>query len=134
MAALPWRVVTEASEAYRASRRSVARAARLPGIGLGLKRRLIHVLKLGDRVAVLRIAHAAGETLVSLQPTKAYLKKVAAAGAVQNDRIPVGVAFSHGWPILSSCDPVTTMAEGGGESISAPGGSCDKLRTGGGRA
>lgn len=117
----PWRVLREVSDAFHDSRRSVARAARLPGLGLTLKRRLIHVLKLRNGVAILRIARGAGETLVFLKPTKTYLQKVAAAVAVQDDGCPVRVAFRHGWPILSFVGDDANVAEAGG-ATSAPGG------------
>lgn len=94
----------------------------LPDLPTPLKLRFEHLLKLEDSVDILSFAFVAGELRGRAKPVKMYLKKVAAVPARYFDQCPISVTFRHGWPILSLGSDKPSMTEGGGESISAPGG------------
>lgn len=110
----PLRRVEETFDAWDDSLYSVEQLCALPAFPLPLKRRLEHLIALECRVSVLSIAFTATEALLSLKPTKLYLKKVVALATWDIDEPALAITFRHGWPILSAVGlDNRSVAEGG---------------------
>lgn len=88
-----------------------------------IERILQHVVDMGIRVSVIRVAYVAGEAVGSIKPTEEYLADIAAAVARQFNALPVTVEFRHGWPVLLlGSVEAPSMAEAVGASSLGRGG------------